>query len=248
MYDLSGSFKRIILPSFVKEINRYSNIYNFDKEHLLFYYENQDNIEYVIELLLISKQTGEVRNKKSFPFEKKLVEYLQTELSNEMYSFLGNLKYVSNHNKHAYLNLLADTIYKLTPNFTLEPIMARTPSIQNLVSNFLVINADTENYRFMTLTKNGANFSSTALVLNKQTGKISEQSLYNSDDVLRTPVKFGPKPTDIQSVENNQYYCFLQPFQLKEAYEQGNLRNELKAIASKIEEDENPIVMLIRFK
>ncbi len=46
----------------------------------------------------------------------------------------------------------------------------------------------------------------------------------------------------------NQCYLLLEAFKLKEALAGGKLKGELKAIAEKLDEEDNPVVMIIEFK
>jgi hypothetical protein len=145
--------------------------------------------------------------------------------------------------------LTTDTLYKLTPDFTLEPIVTRLPSIRKMASTWGVIDAETPNYRFMTLGKEGdSEFSTVSLVFDKRKGEISEQNFYNVDDLSKKTIAFGHLLENIRAIDNNRYYLSIPADQLKEAYENGELTGKLKEIASKITEDDNPVLMVVKFK
>jgi hypothetical protein len=84
--------------------------------------------------------------------------------------------------------------------------------------------------------------------LNKQTGEITEQNFYNKDDLAKKSIYFGLRPENIKHADNNTYYALLQAYQLKDSYEQGELQGKLKEFASKLTEDDNPVLMLVKFK
>ena len=45
----------------------------------------------------------------------------------------------------------------------------------------------------------------------------------------------------------NQCYLLLEAFKLKEALAEGKLKGELKAVAEKLDEEDNPVVMIVEF-
>ena len=48
--------------------------------------------------------------------------------------------------------------------------------------------------------------------------------------------------------DTSQCYHLLEAFKLKEALEEGKLKGELKSIAEKLDEEDNPVLMVVEFK
>lgn len=257
VYDISGKFKRKLSLSFKETDNvnvGYNAIYNFDKDHLLYYgdifSEEHDSYAYSFsKLFLVSKQNGEIMKEVSIYGDLPFLDIMDTDVEN----FLMSMSVVLKQDNHIHINFAQkDTLYRVAPDFTLEPFIKLVPSVQKKDIT-LIFNAETANYRFMTLAKNVSEFSIRTLCLDKQFGTISELLCYNRDDKDKTPIKFVTAKNDVQidfirPADDNQYYLLLQPFDLKEANKNGKLQGELQDIATKIGEDDNPVLMTVKFK
>jgi hypothetical protein len=247
IYDLSGQFKRKLSLLFENKGNkRYNEIFNYDKEHLLYYIEIQEDMPLAC-FMLISKQTGNVIKENAIRFNE--LQHIHWE-NNGIEDFFSSLKVAFKQEDYFCLNMLTnDTLYKLTSDFAIEPIIARSPSFQKMASTWGIIDAETPNYRFMTLAKDGkSNFSTTSLFFDKRTGEISKQNFYNADDLSRNKITFGENAKGIRTIDNNQYCLSIPAYLLTEMYENGKLTGKLKEIASNIGEDDNPLLMVVKFK
>jgi hypothetical protein len=109
---------------------------------------------------------------------------------------------------------------------------------------------------FSKFKEEGFNFPTIPLVYDKQTGEINEQNFYNKDDLSKKPVNIGGTPKrrtginfgNVRVIDHNRYYLSIPAPILRSALEAGELQGELKEIASKITEDDNPVLMLVKFK
>jgi hypothetical protein len=250
VYDLIGNYKRSF-PQLVEkgECANFSGIYNFNKDYLLCYrdmafYFDQNAAPFII----ISKQTGEKIKDIFIPYEKFIINYAGVE---EGFMISIGTPVIKNGNYFSLSETSSDTIYKLAPDLSLSPVITRKPSIQKMeIPVFLSADIETSRYHFLTGIKRELNkvtysFPTIALLYDKQTGEISEQNFYNEDDLTKKRFSFGK---DIHWIDNNQYYSSLPAYLLREAYEQGKLNGKLKEIASKVGEDDNPVLMIIKFK
>jgi hypothetical protein len=253
VYDLNGNYKRSFLHDTgdPKYPMYYGAIYNFNKEYLLCF-RNYNFDKDVTSFLLISKQTGEKIKDISIPFDKLIDNYLSSADRGSITNIYTVIKSAVSNGNHSILNeSSSDTIYLLEANLSLNPIITRTPSIQQMeIPIFLGVNTETDRYFFMTKVKKGEfpNFQSVPLVYDKHTGEIQEPNFYNSDDLSKKPIHFSGATDNIRAIDHNRYYLSLPAYQLKEAYENNELQGELKKIASKITEDDNPVLMLVKFK
>jgi hypothetical protein len=245
VYDLSGQFKRELSHLTDKENKWYREFFNYDKDHLLYYYEIQEDEQNSSWFALISRQNGETTQEVSIHYNQLQIEWMNNGIDN----FFTNFKVTFKQNNDFFVNMITtDTLYKLTPDFIFEPIITRTPSIQTVANAWCVIDAETSHYRFMTVAKNASEFSTTSLFLDKRTGEIMEQSFYNADDLSQKNMVFGNFSENIHAIDNNRYYAAIPAYKLKAAYKNDELTGNLKEIATKIREDDNPVLMVVTFK
>lgn len=145
----------------------------------------------------------------------------------------------------------SDTVYTYQPDHTMTPIIARTPSVQSTTPEvFLFPGILTDRYYFMEALKREYDFKTDEgfptkdLLYDKKTHSLFEYTVYNNDYSTKTPVnmKTFPVSNEIASCQS------LDIQQLMEDYEQGKLKGRLKEIASQLNEESNPVIMLIKHK
>jgi hypothetical protein len=251
VYNLSGNFKKYInLPDYLTQVFK---IHNFDKNNFLLYGQGV----FFLRLTVISKITGEVIKEANIPVSRKNIDCLQSDDMSDLISFYFSGEFPSDfdilvkNNNSFSLNtyfLFDTTFIKINPNMDIEPVLLRKPSLDNDFLGLLFVEVETPDYLFMRLSKKTFDFLSIPLVLNKQTEEITEQNFYNKDDLNKKNIYFGLRPENIKHADNNTYYALLQAYQLKDLYEKGELQDKLKEIASEINEDDNPVLMIVKFK
>lgn len=124
----------------------------------------------------------------------------------------------------------------------------RTPSIYSMDTEiFLFVEAVTSRYCFMRATEKKLDkkmrFLISRLAYDKQEDSIFEYEIYNTDFLYERPVYW------ISAI--NQDIANWYPFdasELTEAYKEGKLKGRLNEIASKMDEDSNPVIMLTKYK
>ena len=81
------------------------------------------------------------------------------------------------------------------------------------------------------------------LVYDKQEDSIFKYQIYNTDFLYQRPIYW------ISSINQDiaNWYPFDAP-ELIEAYKEGKLKGRLNEIATKLNEDSNPVIMLIKYK
>lgn len=158
VYDLYGKFKRSFKHKQAGGSLFYTEIFNYDRDHLICYDQYNKEIAFV----LISKQDGSITKEIKIPFaEKKEARALRIDERGMTYSvspgpyrtiipFKGNW---------ILLELSSDTVYTLLPDYCLYPFLIRTPSIQTMNPEvMLFLRSFSDRYYFMETIKNEYNF------------------------------------------------------------------------------------------
>ena len=148
----------------------------------------------------------------------------------------------------------SDTIFHRVPNGDLVPLIARTPPIHTTsTERFLFPGVFTDRYYFMQIhrkgmqgdTRNWVNvraFPRVNLVYDRQENAIFEVEVLNDDFATRRIVDMGSGLIS----HNIAFFEVLQAYRLVEAYENGELTGRLRELASTLNEDSNPVIMLVR--
>lgn len=249
VYDLSGNFKRSFKFA---NTGYYNYLFNYDRNHLICYNsfptpkENEQACH-----LLISKQDGSVAREIRTPFKEfKTPVLTKDELTVTPEFYLT----FPNHGDWALVNTSSDTIYNYSADNNLTPIIVRTPSISTMETEvFLFPVVITDRYCFMRTQKKELNFTTfkgfptTDLVYDKQEKAVFEYTLYNADYTNKEQVSLGQKTNGIVNQEIATCYP-LEASGLVEAYEKGQLTGKLKEIAAGLDEESNPVIMLVKYK
>ena len=133
----------------------------------------------------------------------------------------------------------------------LTPSIVRTPTIQSMeVEVFLFPTIITDRYYFMRTMKKELDyktfkgFPGTDLVYDKQEKAIFNYTICNADYSNKKQVSFFSKPKN----QEIPVSLSLEASDLTEAYEKGQLKGRLKEIAATLDEEANPVIMLIKHK
>jgi hypothetical protein len=264
VYDFFGEFIRSI-RGLDNVMMFYTKIYNYDKDNLICYDKDNSKIPFV----LISKQDGRITQEIKIPFvEKKNLQQKQPISGmnvppniqipdgfqvGRMASALDAYRPIIPYNGNwILLEFSSDTIYTFLPDYNLRPIIARTPSIQSMsLEVMLTLRLVTERYYFMETIRNEYNFDNetgfprTYFIYDKKEKKLSQYAVYNGDFLNKKEIyMFGFTPV---KHECESWYK-LETNQLVEDYKKGILKGELKEIVSKLDEDDNPVIMLVKHR
>ena len=88
------------------------------------------------------------------------------------------------------------------------------------------------------------------LVYDRISNEVFEVELYNDDFTEKIPVKIMFDLFMLSFVNNEEiaFTRILSAYELVEAYNDGKLRGPLKDIASKIDEEDNPVILIAKYK
>jgi len=254
VYAESGEYKRTLpCPS-----NFWPNLYNFD-DQTLFVYDDYG----VFEMDGYSKNPYKFMSKKDGSFIDSLNIHLPVRLSSAavwkgeengqpvIYSRSMRISYNRSYGKNFLIaDWSADTIYRLTPQKELQPMLVRKPPMQStdpkiLLSNFLATD------KFILLGVHGMDYdairhgneiSQKQLMYNFTTGEINEYRLKNKDIPTSTNVMIR----DAITPGNTGITMYDAAF-LFDMDEKGELRGNLKEVVKTLDEDNNPVLVKIKF-
>jgi hypothetical protein len=250
VYDLEGNFKRK-LPH--KDNFLFFEMYNFDGENLICrddYYESRLNVPAVGQLfIIVSKQDGSITKKIQIPYEEKKSATVmhKNESSGQVYAYAPTTHHpiVPYFDEYVLGDVSADTVYRYSKDHTLMPLIVRTPSVQSMNPEvFLFISLFTDRYYFMEKVTKEIEFSGADLLYDREEKAIFRYTVYNGDysNKEKAYLKSIPVNNEIPSCQ------YLKAPQLVEAYQKGLLKGRLKEIAATLDEDSNPVIMLIKHK
>ena len=246
VYDLEGNFKR----SFpFADTCYYAYLFDYDPDHLIGYKSYLPTVETAESChVLISKQDGSITREITFPAEEiETPVVIKGEISVNPRFFLT----VPSEKNWVLARPSCDTIYAYLPDGSQKPLIARTPSIHTMdPEKFLFLNALTDRYYFMQIMKKGIDFAkmkgypTVELVYDKQEKSCFQYTFYNDDYSVKEEVYVDSEPGNHEIAT----WETLNAPDLAEAYEKGQLKGRLKEIASGLDEEANPVVMLIKPK
>ncbi len=255
VYELFGQFKRSFKH---KEGSIFDPVYNFDKNNLICLdYISDFEEEPKNRFFIVSKQDGRITKEIQIPYkvkkstvltvtdEAKGVTISNATRNEELIPYFGDWLLVDPS---------SDTIYKSALDFSLTPFIVRTPSIQSMIPEiFLFPGVFTDRYYFLQTVKKEYDFTTnsgfprTDLVYDQQEKAIYEYTVLNADFSTKKLVNMVYEITLI----NDDGIAFVQRLEapeLIEANENGELKGKLKEIASTLDEESNPVLMLARYK
>lgn len=253
VYDLAGNFKRSL--NHEKDRQYIMEIYNFDQDHLICHDGALDEklLGSPNVFLVISKQDGSITKEIVIPYKEKISSNVMLSGSNSFMPIRNRTLIPYRGNSWMLMEVSADTIYQFQSDYSLIPLIARTPSIQSMTPGiFLYPAVLTDRYCFMQTVKAEwdwvANTGHTRvnLMYDKEENAIFEYVMYNADYTSKQPVIMTSEIT----FGNDEIACVhtLEAEELVEAYENGKLTGKLKEIAATLDEDSNPVLMLIKYK
>jgi hypothetical protein len=240
----------------MNESIRLDFMYQYDRDNLIanestLYVEGVfDNERNTQLFFIISKQDGIVDREIEIPFKKGKYPWLLNESTGAMRGgiYFPMVRYNANW---ILIASSSDTVYSYLPDHSMVPFILRTPSIQSMDPEiFLFPSILTERYYFMEsihkdYNSNTSGFPRKNLMYDKHSKTIYEYIVYNDDFTDRTAGIYSNRCMNDEIIA---FYERLEAFQLVEAYKKGQLKGKLKEIAAKLNEEDNPVIMLVKHK
>ncbi|WP_337941121.1 6-bladed beta-propeller [Parabacteroides sp.] len=248
VYDLYGGFKRCL--NLGREV---SSVFDYDKNNLICYdmsdYHSKGKDRSKSYHIIISKQDGSVTREIFIPFKT-----INTPIVVDGDKFIASYSYPIrlSHDAWTLVDTSADTLYHYAPDGTLIPFIVRTPSAHTMQPEvFLYMGISTDRYHFMQTLKNvfnfekGNGFYTDELVYDREEKAMFQVAVCNDDYAEKRTVAMTAKSIN-REIENA---TSLNASQLVEIYKKGQLKDgKLKEIVSKLDEEDNPVIMLVKQK
>jgi hypothetical protein len=252
VYDLYGNFERSLKHKEGIGSFGYTYIFNYDRDNLICY----DHINEEMGFVLISKQDRSITQEIKIPFKEKIFlrQQLRDEAADMVYTTSpGPYRTIIPYNGNwILLELSSDTVYTFLPNYGLRPFLIRTPSIESMNPKvFLILRLLSDRYYFMETIKNVYDFNTdngfpkTFMMYDKQERAMFNYVVYNGDFLNKKEIYMVAARPMNHEIESWQP---LEAYQLVESYKKGELKGKLKEIAATLDEDSNPVIMLIKHK
>ena len=248
VYDLSGNFKR----SLPYKDYRFFTMYNFDQNNLICHdsFDNDKVPEFQSRqsFMLISKQDGSVTREIQIPFKEKKTIVMRVPIEGKKgmsYAFMPNTVYpiVPYLDSFVLDDISADTMYQYTSDHVKIPLIVRTPPVHTMLpETFLLPSLLTERYYFLEAITKEKGFPSSSLVYDRQENEIFKYKVYNSDYTNDKEADMKSKPVN-REIPSCQ---IIEAWELVQDYKNGNLQGHLQEIAATLEEEDNPVIMLIK--
>ena len=162
-------------------------------------------------------------------------------------------------NGEVYVSEVAsDTIYRLEKS-SLQPFVTRTPSVKESEGEkrLLMLQGITPHHYYFRLQAKKLSGGSASGMTIRLSDDISKEVMYD----VRTGEAYCPKFVNRDYASDISYdeltfdgcdahtaYLKFESFELIEALEAGELSGELKTIAEGLKEDDNPVLMVVKFK
>jgi len=243
VYDLYGKFKRSL-----KVNTMYYEMYNYDREHLICY----DYFNTEIAFVLISKKDGSIIKEIKTPFKEK--KFLHFDAGENGRISLANIpSIIPFQGNWILLEHSADTVYTFLPDKSLRPFLVKTPSIHSMAPETVVfyLRLLSDRYYFMdthnvVLAPNtGRGSTKSFFMYDKQEKDFFAYNVFNSDYSTKKEIQMsGLRPVNLEIVSCQK----IEADELVEDYKKGRLKGQLKEIAAKMKEEDNPVIMLIKHK
>ena len=259
VYDSEGNYKR----SFdYLDGTLYDPIKILDEERLIAYddYFEYDKVPEKRDCyLILSREDGRLLEKIHIPYEeKKSLIILRRDLNGKLTGNWGIRNTLMPPYQDGWLLIepSADTIYTYSASRGLMPLIVRTPPVNEMDPEvFLFPTIFTDRYVFMQAVERSFNFGvdkdvpRTNLIYDK-----TEQTAYEGEVINRDfegmPVNLWFAHRVIMEFNDDEiaFATRLEAPDLVEAYNDGKLRGPLKEIASSLDEEDNPVILIAKYK
>ena len=243
VYDLNGRFKRS-LP--YKEGIRYQEIYNYDKENLICNEQSTPRSDGQRKRLhyIVSKANGSIIKEIEIPYQQEKSLLIQYDAVR--YTLHGYSSIIPHRGNLILTEPSSDTVFCYSPDHKMTPFIVRTPSIQSMNPEvFLLPSILTDRYYFMrSMKRESRGFLTNNLMYDSQAKALFEYTVYNNDFADKRTVNM-----DMGTMNDEIAFGYkLEAYALLEDYEKGQLKGKLKEVVAALDEDPNPVIMLVKYK
>lgn len=257
VYGRDGTYKRKLKFRERSYLGGPEAFYDYDSDNLLFYDGFQGDInDYPTAFVLLSKKDGSITKEIPIEYEKKVsLMFTQKTDGNALVGSMPDV-YFAVHNGNDFLltDYSTDTVYRFTQNQELIPVLIRKPSIQTMESKIILHSwLETDKYLFLSTNKleidwnDPSEFADKGLLVEKSSGDIYE-AIVGMKDYTGKIITLGPSVLS-RSLKNAQVgYIVLPASELLDAEINGRLKGKLKDMVKRFSDDDEFVLMIMRFK
>jgi hypothetical protein len=244
--DLYGNFKRSFKP---KGPRTYHHIFNCDGDNLICY----DNYNEEAAFFIVSKRDGSITKEIKTPFKKRILLEKYWKAGEITYLRVPKIGSIIPYNDNWLLSeISSDTVYTFLPDYSLRPFIVKTPPVQSMDPEIcLFIRLISDRYCFMETVENTFNYDTKKglttkfLMYDRQEKAFWKYAVYNDDFSIKKEIYMNwLNPVNYESALCQS----IGAHELVESYEKGELKGRLKEIAATLDEDSNPVIMLVKHK
>ena len=255
VYSLKGEYKRTLK---INTFENNMNIFNFDDKSLLMYEDviiepGRENKTKNDPYRLVSKKDGSLISVLDIYFPKRNSNAVAKHEGKMWYPF--KFSYTRNPyygQDFMIADISSDTLYLLSPNKGLTPVLTRTPSVYaSEPRNVWTTLFTTDKGSFigtllLDFTKTGATIH--RYMYDFKTGEINKISILDTEYDTRQWSQGRWEPEATPAIAKNYVAELIQPSSIIEAYQGKRLKGNGNKIAKTLQEDDNPVVRIIKFK
>lgn len=251
VYSLKGEYKRTLK---INTVDSDSKVFNIDDEALLVY--DDVIIEPGLEdktmkdpYRLVSKKDGSLISVLNIHFPKRYstrIAKIEKNSWGGLFLFYTQSMYYGQDLMIA--DVSSDTLYQLTPNRKLIPLLTRKPSVhvseepRKVWATFLTTD------KFIIIGTILLDFNSVGgkipfFMYEFETGEVTRVSFFDAE--------YGTKywePGNSPAIAKNRIASLIQPSSIIDAYEKKRLNGNVDKFIKTLSEDDNPVVRILKFK
>jgi hypothetical protein len=241
VYDLYGNFNRSFQYNEGIIINK---LYNFDRGNLICEVIVDSQTSDEKPFITISKQDGSMVNKTHISYKEK--KSTRINVNGNLFRFYPYSPILPFNGNWILSEASSDTMFCFLPDNRMIPFMARIPSVQSMNPEiFLFPKMLTDRYYFMEKVKKEKNFPKTDLMYDRQKKTLYEYTLYNDDYSNKQRVSMVTWETQNDEIA---FWQKIEAYELVKSYRKGELKGKLKNVAAGLDEESNPVIMLVKNK
>jgi hypothetical protein len=229
------------------------SLYDYDEDNLLLNDAFQGGVNnYPTAFILMSKEDGRTTEEIRIPYEKKADLTSSPGSGSQVMLPAPSYAAVRNGSDFLLTDYSTDTVYRFTPERSLIPVLVRKPSIHSMETKTILHSwLETGGYLFFSTHRMEFDwkvlkgFPEKCYVMEKRSGRFFHVHVtmndYQGKELILGPTVLS-KTTDSQTG-----LILLTASELSEAAKAGKLSGKLREITEQLTEDDEYVLMILKF-
>lgn len=237
VYSLDGKYKRTLRVD-----REYSvvDIFNFDEDKIICEIALSSEANHRVKAMVVSKENGYVHRKHVFLFDQFISTRIDRGQMRFFYKYVSVLPY---QDFWLMTEASSDTIFKVRGN-QVSPFIIKNPSVQNSkTETFLFPRLLTSQFYFFEKVDKKERFLKKDLVYSTKENALYHYDIFNED--IRDGIPLNLQECNTKNADVGYWYS-MDAYQLVKLKNEKKLYGKLKLIAEKLNEDSNPIIVLMK--